>query len=126
LHRSADLAVFRVMPPTTEEKGNPPHSVDWKDLGSIYTGETPNQTDTATADDNISYKDISYKHLFAAYYPSSRLTVKQTSMSQGRKQSAEAAGVDDAWQWIGLESEQAHRHKQPPVILSIQTTQLDQ
>jgi hypothetical protein len=106
------------MPAATGKKGNPPHSVDWKDLGSIYAEGNPN---TATQEDNILYKN-----LFTVYYPSSELTVKQTGISQDRKWNAAAAGVDDAWRWIGMENKQADPGLQLLVRLWIHATRMDQ
>src|ERR1700744_1601076 len=100
------------MPATAKEKGNPPHSVDWKDLASIYAQGTPNNADPVRQDDYISYEN-----LFAVYYPSSELTVDQTDMSRERKQNAEAASIHDAWQWIGLESKRGQIQRRSLVRL---------
>jgi len=108
LYRSADLAVFRLKPATTKEKGNPPHSVNWNDLASIYAHGTPKKADPVRQDDSILYKN-----LFAVYYPCSALTVEQTSMSQDRKQNAEAAGIHDAWRWLCMERQKSHNQRQP-------------
>ncbi|KIW79436.1 hypothetical protein Z517_06048 [Fonsecaea pedrosoi CBS 271.37] len=96
--RASDLAVFRLKPDAGKEKGQPPHSVDLTSLVSIYAGEPFNESNPPSSEATL------YPELFAAYYPGMQCTVTEAHLNQDRKAGAQAANVEDAWDWMSRET----------------------